>query len=195
MKHYVIIHRALGGYNVSYYRPFNRCAVAVTINKHQWEVVVCCNRHSTVLCVIGHTHQLVRWRQNRENMVKGCPPPDTCSRATIYRDQTSGREIVGRSTSKQQYFHLFSSASVVQGSFYNESTIVSAPDSEDRRHLRRFPTPLSLTLSGFDVYLMAREEASRKRMQSYSFPLDPEDGLIPSKYVDTSKTYNSPAAP
>ena len=155
----------------------------ITISEHQWEVVVYCSRHSTVSCVIGQTHQLVRWRQKRKNMAKGCPPPDTYSRATVYWDQMGGREIVGRSTSKEQYFHLFSAASIVQGSFYNESAIVLAPDSEDRRHLCRFLTQLSLTLSGFDVYLLAREEASRKRMHLDSFPLDPEDGLIPSKYM------------
>ena len=33
-------------------------------------------------------------------MAKGCPPPDTC-KATVGRDQMGGREIVGRSMSKQ----------------------------------------------------------------------------------------------
>ena len=38
-----------------------------------------------------------------ESMAKGCPPPDTCSRATVYRDQMGGREIVGQSSKQKAY--------------------------------------------------------------------------------------------
>ena len=48
---------------------------------------------------IGHIHQLVRWCQKGVNVVKDCPPPDTC-KATVGRDQMGGREIIGRSISK-----------------------------------------------------------------------------------------------
>ena len=48
-----------------YYCLLYRCAVTVTISEHQWEVVVCCSRPSVVSCVIGHTHQLIRWRHYR----------------------------------------------------------------------------------------------------------------------------------
>ena len=34
---------------------FYRCAVAVTINEHQWEVIICCGRPLVVSCFIGHT--------------------------------------------------------------------------------------------------------------------------------------------
>ena len=40
---------------------------------------------------------------------------------------------------------LYSVVLSTQGSFYNESTIVSAPDSEDGTHLCRCLTPLTLT--------------------------------------------------
>ena len=50
----------------SYYCLLCRCAVTVTISEHQWEVAVCCSRPSVVSCVIGNTHQLIRWRQYRE---------------------------------------------------------------------------------------------------------------------------------
>ena len=59
-----------------------------------------------------------------EDVAKGCPPPDTRLRATIYWDQVGGEDILQWSTSEQHYFHLFSAAGVAlstQGSFYGES--------------------------------------------------------------------------
>ena len=108
-----------------------------------------------------------------KDVATGCPPPDTRSRATVYRDQMGGREIVGQSTSKQHYFVLFSAAGAVlstQSSIYCEPAIVSAPDSQDRRHLCRCLAPLSLTsaVSTYTYWL------SRSKQKAIAI------GLLPS---------------
>ena len=63
-------------------------------------------------------------------------------------------------------FNLFSATGAVlstQGSFYNESATVSAPDSEDRRQCL---TPLSLV----SVVLSSARLLSRNRQKAYAGP-------------------------
>ena len=76
------------------------------------------------------------------------------------------------------YFHLFSAAGGVhvistctQGSFYNESAIVSVPESEDGRHLCMYLTPLSLIL----VVSTSTRQLSRSKHKAYAI------GLLPSR--------------
>ena len=95
MRPNIIMHH--GCYNLSYiyYWPFHRCPVTVAINRHQWEVVV-----ETFSCFMCY------WTYSSAGpLVSECPPPDTC-KATVCWDQVDGREIVGRSVSKQ-HLHLF----------------------------------------------------------------------------------------
>ena len=93
--------------------------------------VAFCRRLSCFVCYRTHSSAGLLVSEI-ENMAKGCPPPDTRSKATIFWNQMGGREIVGQSTSKQHYFHFFSAASAVlstHGSFNSESAIVSAPQN------------------------------------------------------------------
>ena len=107
-------------------------------------------------------------------MAKSCPPPYTRFEKQPHKwDQMGGNGIFSAEHQRMRhYFHLFNAASVVlsvQGSFYNESAIVSAPDLDDRRHLCRCLIPLSLiAVVSMSTRRLAR--VSRKLTQSDSCP-------------------------
>ena len=63
---------------------------------------------------------------------------------------------------------------------HNESTIVSAPDLEDMRHLCRGALHHGLLL-GFRRILTGSVGSKQKACAVDSFLHDPEDGLFPSK--------------
>ena len=52
--------------------PYRCPVVASTIQGHQWEVAA---ETSVVSCVLGHTHQLVRWRHGRDDKAKAVHRP------------------------------------------------------------------------------------------------------------------------
>ena len=90
MKHYVIIHHWV--LQCLLHVLLSLLQVCSCRNHQQTPVglIPRCSRHSVVSCVIGHTRQLICWRQNGVILSKGCPPPDTC-KATVGRDQMGGR--------------------------------------------------------------------------------------------------------
>ena len=108
-----------------------------------------------------------------EGVAKGCPSPDTRSKSNCNWDQLGGKWIFSAEHRwVQHYFYLFSAASVIlsrQGSFYNDSAVVSTPGSEDGRHLCRCLTPLSLILvvSTFTCRL------GRSKQKAYAIKLLP----------------------
>ena len=101
------------------------------------------------MCLRTHSSAGPLASEWRESLGQGCPPPDT-RKATVCRDQVGGREVVGRSISKQ-HLHLFSAAiwccTKYTGQFQFPHWVYNSFGTRLRQlwHLCRCLTPLSLT--------------------------------------------------
>ena len=75
-----------------------------------------------------------------DGLAKGYPPTDTRLKEQPKKTELVGwqEDIFGEAPMSVTLFHSFSAVGVglsTHGSFYNESAIVSAPDSENRRSM------------------------------------------------------------
>ena len=117
-----------------------------------------------------------------EGVVEGCPLPDTHLKSNRYSNYMGGKAM---SSVEHEwvchYFHIFSATSVVLGThsnFHTESIIVLIRDSEDRRHLFRSMTPLSL-ISVTSISAPQLTRSKHKVTQLDFCPHYPYDDLFP----------------